>query len=74
MDLWAIHIPPAVTIAAVATLGYLVGRRAGKSRGELAAQSDRELRNAQAVTREMEKISRSLRRSVTQSRASSNRK
>jgi len=74
MDLWAIHIPPSLAIAAVVTLGYLVGRRAGKSRGELAAQSDRELRNARAVTREMEKISRSLHRSATEYHAGLSRK
>ncbi|NQT12125.1 MAG: hypothetical protein HQ582_05225 [Planctomycetes bacterium] len=69
MDLWAINVPPTLAIAAVATLGYLVGRRGLKNRDELVAQSDRGLRHAQAVTREMEKISRSLRRSVIQPRA-----
>jgi hypothetical protein len=74
MDFWAIQIPPTLAIAAIAALGYLVGRRAGKSRDELAAQSDRELRNARAVTREMEKISRSLHRSATEYHAGLSRK
>ncbi len=73
MDLWAINVPPTLAIAAVATLGYLVGRRGLKKRDELVAQSDRGLRHAQAVTREMEKISRSLRRSAIRSHTGLNR-
>jgi hypothetical protein len=72
MDLWAITIPPIASfaaVAAVAALGYLVGNRARKNREELRAESDRDLRSSRAVTREMEKITRSLRRSASRSRA-----
>ena len=74
MDLWAINIPPTLAIAAVVAFGYLVGRRAGKRRDELAARADRELRSARAVTREMEKISRSLHGSATEYHAGLSRK
>ncbi|MFH1922322.1 MAG: hypothetical protein ABIP48_20865 [Planctomycetota bacterium] len=51
-------------LAIVAALGYLVGRRAGKNCDQLAARSERDLRHSRSVAREMDKISRSLRRTV----------
>lgn len=64
MDLSSIQIPATFALAVIAAFGYLVGRRAGKNRDELAARSERDLRQSVSVAREMDKISRSLRRSV----------
>jgi diguanylate cyclase len=56
-----------VALAAVATLGYLIGRqnRAAK-KNDIVIRSHRELRRAQAVAEELEKITWSIRKNLTQ--------
>ena len=70
MDLWAIHIPIPFALAVVATLGYLFGRRGQPADGEMTGRSRRELRRAQLVAAELEKIAWELRKSLAQHNAS----
>jgi diguanylate cyclase len=53
-----------LALAVVATLGYLVGRRRNLSSDAVIARSQRELRRAKAVARELEKIAWTIRRSL----------
>jgi diguanylate cyclase len=53
-----------LALAVVATLGYLVGRRRTMTGDGAIARSHRELRRAQAVARELEKIAWTIRRSL----------
>ncbi len=73
MDLLAYQIPLTVALAAVATLGYLVGRRSNPARDDLAARGKRELERAQAVARELERISWTVRRNLARHHAALNR-
>jgi diguanylate cyclase (GGDEF)-like protein len=70
VDFLGIHIPASCALAAVAAIGYLAGRCRGANR--VAAQSNRELRHARAVARELEGVVRTLRRNLAQHRASLN--
>ena len=70
MDLWAIHLPIPFILAVVATLGYLFGRRTHAADSEASARSRRELRRAQLVAAELEKIAWELRKSLAQHNAS----
>jgi diguanylate cyclase (GGDEF)-like protein len=63
-DLWNISLPIPVALAAVAAIGYLVGRRARVPERETVTQSRRELRRARAVARELEKIAWMIRRNL----------
>jgi diguanylate cyclase (GGDEF)-like protein len=67
---WSIEIPIPVALAIVATLGYLISRWRRISESEVAARSRRELRRAQAVATDLEKISRAIRHSLTSYHAS----
>jgi len=54
-----------VVLAAVATLGYVLGRRGGCNHREVIARSNRELYRAQSVAGELEKIASLLRESLS---------
>ncbi len=63
MDYWMLGIPTPVALAAVAVIGYLVGRRRrGEDKNRGVAR--RELKRAKAVIRELESIAREVRRSL----------
>ncbi len=65
MDLGTLYLPAPVALAAVAALGYLVGRSRREADEEPSARSRRELRRAQHVAGELEKIAAKLRESLT---------
>jgi diguanylate cyclase len=67
------HIPIPLALAAVATLGYLIGRRARGASVDASEQSRRELRRAQAVARELEKIALMVQRNLAKHNASISR-
>jgi diguanylate cyclase len=55
-DIWSVNIPIPLALATIATIGYLVGRWSRKATSELTTYSKRELRRAQTVATELEKI------------------
>ncbi len=64
-DWTAIHLPMPVALAAVALIGYLVGRRKREEqRVDGEAQARRELKRAQCVAKELERIAESVRRGI----------
>jgi diguanylate cyclase len=69
LDIWSLQIPIPLALAAVATIGYLMGRRGRKSTKELVAHSKRELKHAQTVATELEKITWGIRKSLTKHHA-----
>ncbi len=70
IDFWKIDIPAPLALAVVATLGYLFGRKNRTGNEEIAARSRRDLRRAQAVAAELEKIAWMVRRSLAKHHAS----
>jgi diguanylate cyclase len=56
INIWALHIPVHLALAVTATIGYLVGRRSWRMNSEFRDHSKRELRRAQLVAAELEKI------------------
>ncbi len=69
LDVWMVHIPIPLALAIVATIGYLVGRRTRKTTNEMVEHSKRELRHAQTVAAELEKISWGIRKSLAKHHA-----
>jgi diguanylate cyclase len=64
-DWTMIHLPTPVALAAVAAIGYFVGRKnRQKERSANEAQARRELKRAQAVAKELEQIAEAVRRSL----------
>jgi len=72
-DLGYFHLPAPVALGLVAALGYWIGRRNRSSKDELAARSRRDLRRAQTVARELERIAWMVRRNLAKHHASLNR-
>ncbi len=70
MDLWILNIPLPLALAVVATLGYLFGRRGRISPDTASTRSRRELRRAELVAVELEKIAGTVRRSLARHHAS----
>lgn len=68
-DVWMVHIPIPLALAVVATLGYLMGRRTKKMTNEMVEHSMRELRHAQIVASELEKITWGVRKSLAKHHA-----
>jgi len=64
-NLWSLHLPLPVALASVALIGYLVGRR-NRDHVNLSheAQARRELKRAQGVAKELERIAVAVRRSI----------
>ncbi len=73
MDIWSLQIPLPVALAVIATVGYLFGRRTRPITNDLLLRSRRELRRAQLVASELEKISWSVRKSLAKHHASVSR-
>ena len=64
-NLWSIQLPTPVALAAIALIGYLVGRRRREQQPlSNEAQARRELKRAQAVAKELEHIAVAVRRSI----------
>ncbi len=61
---WSIQVPIPVALAFVATLGYLISRWHRSTAGGVAMRSRHELRRAQAVASDLEKIARTVRQSL----------
>jgi diguanylate cyclase len=73
MDLSLPQISYPLALAIVATLGYLFGRQRRFANNERAARSQRELRRAQSVASELERIALGVRRSLAKHHASINK-
>lgn len=73
MNLWDLQIPIPVALAAVATIGYLVGHRSRAAAADGREQARRELRRARAVARELEKIALTVRKNLAKHNASVSR-
>ncbi|MGA2031728.1 MAG: GGDEF domain-containing protein [Thermoguttaceae bacterium] len=69
-DLWTIPMPVPLALAIVATIGYVFGCRRSLARGDVANRSRRELRRAQMVAAELEKIAWDLRKNLAAHHAS----
>jgi diguanylate cyclase len=65
IDVGSYHIPGTVALALVALVGYLIGRRNQVELSDVLARSRGELRRAQAVARELEKITWRVRRNLS---------
>jgi diguanylate cyclase (GGDEF)-like protein len=64
MDFSFAGLPVPVAFAAVAVLGYLVGRRHYENGGEPSDATRRELKRAQAIVQDLEKIAHRVRREL----------
>ncbi len=73
MDLWHLEIPAPVALACMAALGYLVSRWNRPAANDLVVRSRRELKRAQAVAVELEKIAWTVRQSLAKHHASVSR-
>jgi diguanylate cyclase (GGDEF)-like protein len=73
MDLWTFQIPIPVALAIVATIGYIFGRRRASTSDDSAFRSRRELRRAQLVAAELEKIAWDLRKNLAKHHSSVNK-
>jgi diguanylate cyclase len=69
LDIWNLHVPIPVALAVVATIGYLVGRQRRESARKSVHHSQRELRHAQTVAAELEKITWGIRKSLAKHHA-----
>ena len=65
-----VNLPIPVALAAVALLGYLMGRRTRSVQQGESAKSRRELKRARAVAKELESIAESVRKSLASHHAS----
>jgi diguanylate cyclase len=70
LDFSSIHLPVPVALAAVTVIAYLVGRRRRSGIEEADNQARRELKRAQAVAKELEKIAELVRRHLATHHAS----
>lgn len=73
MDHWFFQLPVPLALAVVTTLAYILGRRTKRPENDVTVQSRRELRRAQSVVHELEKISWVVRRNLAKHHASLNR-
>jgi diguanylate cyclase len=64
MDLWYSQMPLAFILAVVATIGYLFGRHRRPPAEDSVVRSRRDLRRAQSVAEELEKIAWGLRKGL----------
>lgn len=70
IDLWSIQIPVPVALAAVALIGYLFGQRTRQLMETQPDHARREMKRAQCVAKELEKIAESVRKDLASHRAS----
>jgi diguanylate cyclase (GGDEF)-like protein len=73
MDWWNIQIPAPLALAVVAAVGYLVSRRSRVATTDMVTRSRRELKRAQAVAGELEKIAWTVRQSLAKHHSSVSR-
>jgi diguanylate cyclase (GGDEF)-like protein len=64
MDLWHLQIPVPVALAFMAAIGYLISLWKRPRSSDMAARSRRDLKRAQAVAAELEKIASSIRQQL----------
>ncbi|MHB8898081.1 MAG: GGDEF domain-containing protein [Thermoguttaceae bacterium] len=64
-DFTQIHLPTTVALAAVAAVGYLVGLGRSRDRSEQAVRSRTQLRQANQVAKELEKIAWTIRGNIS---------
>lgn len=64
------ELPPPVALGAVAVLGYLVGRMRRGMGAKYESQARRELKRAQSVAKELEKIAEAIRQNLSKHDAS----
>jgi len=70
VDWWSIQIPIPVALAFVATMGYLISQWHRPVVNDIVIRSRRELKRAQAVASELEKINWTIRQSLEKHHAS----
>jgi diguanylate cyclase (GGDEF)-like protein len=71
MGIWTLGLPIPIALAVVALVGYVIGRRfARQIPANLDATGRRELQRAEQVIRELEEISRDVRRNLARHEAS----
>ena len=68
-DLLQIHLPATVALAAVAAVGYLLGLVRSKDRSDQAVRSRTQLRQANQVAKELEKIAWTVRGNISRHHA-----
>lgn len=69
LDFLQIHLPTTVALAAVAAVGYLLGLVRSKDRSEQTVRSRTQLREANQVARELEKIAWTVRGNISRHHA-----
>lgn len=70
MDWWNLQMPVPVALAFVAAVGYLVSRQNRSATTDIVVRSRRELKRAQTVAAELEKIARAVRQDLAKHHAS----
>ena len=70
MDWWNLQIPAPVALAVVATIGYLICRQRHWDLTDAGIRSRRELKRAQSVAAELDKIAWTIRQSLSRHHAS----
>ena len=70
MDIGVIHIPLPLALAVVATIGYLLGRKNRVNPNDLMQRSLHELKRARTVAVELEKITLTVRKSLSRHNSS----
>lgn len=70
MDLFTIHIPLSLSLAVVAAVGYLLGRKNRAKTNSAMERSFQDLKRAQTVALELEKITLTVRKSLSQHNSS----
>lgn len=73
IDIWSLHIPTTMALAAVALVGYIFGHRTRRALPVDIEQARRELKRAHMVARELEKIADSVRKDLAVHRGSVSR-
>jgi diguanylate cyclase len=73
MNFWSLQFPIPLALALVAAIGYLVGRNRRAGAVAVLQQSRRELRRAQMVVKELDRIARMIRRHLTKHQSSLHR-
>lgn len=73
IDLTSIQLPTTVALSLVAAIGYAVGRFCRPILSEADIQSRREIKRAQAVARDLEKVANQIRESLDRHRTSLDR-
>jgi diguanylate cyclase len=73
MGWWNIQVPIPLALAVIATLGYLISRKTSGVANDMVIRSRRELKRAQAVATELEKIAWTVRQSLAKHHSSVSR-